>query len=159
MRIRDLRGDEVGFLDDMLYAALGWRPGVELPPKELVLEHPQVAIYRQGWGRAGDVALVAEEDGALLGASWCRVFTAAEHGEGFHDEETPELAIAVVQGARGRGVGGALMAAMHERLRADGVERVSLSVDLDNPAKRLYERLGYVEVEPGDSKGLMLLRL
>jgi ribosomal protein S18 acetylase RimI-like enzyme len=159
MRIRELRDDELGFLDDMLYAALDWRPGGELPPKEFVLVHPQVVIYRQGWGRPGDLALVAEHDGELLGASWCRLFSEGEHGEGFYDDETPELAIAVVEGARGRGVGGALMAAMHERLRAEGVARVSLSVDLDNPAKRLYERLGYAEVEPGDPKGLMVLAL
>jgi hypothetical protein len=51
------------------------------------------------------------------------------------------------------------MKAMHELLRANGVARVALSVDLDNPAKRVYDRAGHRDVEPGDSKGLMLLEL
>jgi GNAT superfamily N-acetyltransferase len=157
--IRDLREDETAFLREMLYAALVWRPGVELPPPEWVLAHPQVVVFHEGWGRDGDVGLVAEEDGTPLGLAWYRFFTDAEHGEGFVDEATPEVAVAVVDGHRGLGIGRALMEAIHARAREQGVTRISLSVDADNPARRLYLRLGYVDVEPGDEDGRMILEL
>ncbi len=159
MDIRALTPGDEPFLREMVYAALGWRPDVELPPREFVLAHPQVVVFHEGWGRAGDDGLVAEEDGQRVGAVWWRLFTEAAHGEGYVDEETPELAIAVVDGFRGRGIGRALMEAMHERGRQARLRRVSLSVDVDNPAKRLYARLGYVDYEPEDGLGRMILEL
>jgi hypothetical protein len=99
--IRELTEDDLAFLREMLYAALDWRPDAELPPIEFVLAHKQVVIFHDGWGRAGDTALVAEEERRPVGVVWYRFFTEAEHGEGFVDEDTPELATAV------RGWGGA----------------------------------------------------
>jgi GNAT superfamily N-acetyltransferase len=157
--IRELRPEELGFLHEMLYAALAWRPDVELPPSEWVLAHPQVVVFHEGWGRPGDTALVAEREGEPAGLVWYRLFTEDAHGEGYVDEHTPEVAIAVVEEHRGRGIGRVLMEAAHERARLDGFERLSLSVDADNPAKRLYERLGYVDYEPDDGLGRMVLAL
>jgi GNAT superfamily N-acetyltransferase len=156
LTVRELRPDEIGFLHEMLYAALAWRPGVALPPIEWVLAHPQVSVFHEGWGRPGDVALAAEEAGTAIGLVWYRFFTEAAHGEGFVDEATPELAIAVAEGHRGRGIGRRLMEAAHERARTDGVRRLSLSVDDSNPARRLYTSLGYVDHEPGDGLGRMV---
>ena len=151
--IRELRADEVSFLEDMLYAAITWNPQRRLPlPKAELLQLPQLTIFHEGWGREGDTALVAELDGRRVGLVWYRFFTEDVHGEGFVDEATPEVAIAVVEEERGNGIGAALMQAVHERARADGVARISLSVDHDNPARRLYERLGYVEVARGDER-------
>jgi len=157
--IRDLGDDEIEFLQKMLYAALDWRPDVQLPPFEWVLAHPQVVVFHEGWGRQGDTGLVAEDAGQPVGLVWYRLFTEDAHGEGFVDDQTPELAIAVVDGFRGRGIGGELMAAAHERARRDGVVRLSLSIDADNPARRLYERLGYVDYESEDGLGRMVLAL
>lgn len=160
MEVRDLRSDETPFLLDMLYAALAWNPDVELPPREWVMQHPQVAPFHVDWGRRpGDTGLVADEAGSLVGLAWYRYFTEAEHGEGFVDEETPEVAIAVIDGHRGRGVGRSLMEAIHARAREQGARRISLSVDPLNPARRLYLSLGYVDLEPGDEDGRMILEL
>ena len=157
--IRELDTAETAFLQEMLCTALAWRPDVELPSKELLLEHPQVAPFHRDWGRTGDTALVAEGDGTPVGLVWYRFFTEDDHGEGYVDDATPELAIAVADGFRGQGIGTQLMEAIHERAHAAGVARISLSVDADNPARRLYERLGYVEYEPGDPDGRMVLAL
>jgi GNAT superfamily N-acetyltransferase len=159
VRIRDLRPDEIGFLREMLYAALAWRPDVQLPPIEWVLAHPQVSVFHEGWGRAGDTGLVAEHHGRPIGLVWYRRFTEASHGEGFIDEETPELAIAVVDGHRGQGIGRRLLLAAHERARSDGLSRLSLSVDADNPARRLYASVGYREHHPEDGLGRMMFEL
>jgi hypothetical protein len=49
------------------------------------------------------------------------------------------------------------MDAAAERACHDGLARLSLSVDAANPARHLYARLGWVEYEPDDGNGRMLL--
>jgi ribosomal protein S18 acetylase RimI-like enzyme len=158
IEIRDLRSDETQFLRDMLYAAIAWNRKRRLLPKTLLLRLPQLTMFYEGWGRAGDTGLVAEEDGRRVGLAWYRLFTDEVHGEGYVDEQTPEVAIAVVGSQRGRGIGTALMDAIHERARQQGMKQISLSVDADNPAKHLYVRLGYLDVQ-GDEHGKMILAL
>lgn len=138
--IRRGGAQDIRFLRDMLHHAYYWRERV---PGSLV------SRYVRGWGRAGDTAVIALENGFPVGAAWFRLFAGAEPGYGFVDERTPELAIAVVPSKRGHGVGEELLVALLERARASGYEALSLSVEPGNPARKLYERHGFEVVGQG----------
>lgn len=51
--------------------------------------------------------------------------------------------LAVIPAYRGRGIGARLLAAVENEARARGCCKVTLEVREDNPARALYERLGY----------------
>jgi ribosomal protein S18 acetylase RimI-like enzyme len=46
-----------------------------------------------------------------------------------------------------RGIGGALIAAVQAQARQRG-DKVSIHVERENPARRLYQRLGFQPVKP-----------
>jgi GNAT superfamily N-acetyltransferase len=99
------------------------------------------------------------EEAAPVGAAWLRFLPEDEPGYGFVDARTPELTIGVVAACRGRGVGRRLLLGLLDAAREEGVERVSLSVEPDNPAMRLYERVGFVPVGVNGGAVTMLLPL
>ena len=151
--------DDVEHIRWALYTALAWNPQRRLPPLEVTLEHQEAARYHRGWGRRGDLGVVAELDGEVVGVAYCRLFTEADHGHGYVDNETPEVAVAVREGRRGRGLGARLMNALSERAHAAGFDRLSLSVAAENPARRLYERLGYRELANDEDGVRMVVEL
>ena len=133
-------------LREMLYEAAAWRDGPG-PQFEQVMADPQVSLYIDGWPRTGDEGVVAEDDaGRRVGAAWYRLFTAEQHGYGFIDPAVPEVTVAVKRSARGRGVGRRLLEELVKRAHSNGISALSLSVEADNPAVRLYERMGFVRV-------------
>ncbi len=115
---------------------------------EEVLSKPELARYLEGWGRQGDTAVLAVDldGGRRLGAAWYRLMTSEEPGYGYVDDQTPEIALAVVPDHRGRGVGGALLRELREAARSQGYNALSLSVEKGNPALGLYERNGFVKL-------------
>ena len=145
---------DVRFLRDMLHHAYYWK---ERAP---VSGPGPVALYVKAWGRPGDAAAIAIEGGFPVGAAWYRLFDRNKPGYGFVDERTPELAIAVVPNARGKGVGSALLSALLARAREEGHDRISLSVDRTNAgAIELYERHGFERVAETDDSVTMLAAL
>ena len=94
-----------------------------------------------------------------MGAAWYRLFRRDLPGYGFVDEETPELAIAVVPSRRGRGIGEALIEALCERARDDGYHALSLSVERGNAALvAFYEEHGFARVGGADDDSLTMRR-
>jgi ribosomal protein S18 acetylase RimI-like enzyme len=153
---------DLRFLRAMLHEAAFWRPGAggaARPSLDEALASPHLARYVEGWGRPGDRALLARHGDRALGAVWYRLFTADRPGYGFVDAATPELSIGVLATERGRGVGAALLAAALAQAALDGHPGLSLSVEPDNPALRLYERLGFVRRELADGAWVMILTL
>ena len=159
MEFRELAKDDVEYVKWALYEAVSWNPERQLPPYESLIDHPELARYHDGWGRAGDLGVLAELVGDLVGVAFCRLFTEDDHGHGYVDERTPELAVAVADAHRGRGIGTRLMLELADTARDSGFGRLSLSVDADNPALRLYDRLGYRELARDEGGVRMLLDL
>jgi len=154
MVIRRGGPQDVRFLRDMLHHAYYWRerePGEGPGP---------VALYVKGWGRPGDTALIAVDDGFPVGAAWYRLFRRDQPGYGFVDEETPELAIAVVPNRRGRGIGDALLKALYERAKQDGHTAVSLAAERENaPLVSYYEQKhGFQRVHEDGSDSVTMRR-
>lgn len=158
VELRPARVDDVALIRWALFTALAWTPERERLVREVTLDHPEIARYHLRWGRTGDLGVVATA-GDVVGVCFCRLFTADDHGHGYIDERTPELAVAVRDDFRGRGLGTRLMTELARIARDEGYAHLSLSVDLDNPARRLYEGLGYDVVSADESGVRMVLEL
>jgi len=99
-------------------------------------DHLSARQYRQHLVSPTGLVLVATDASGLLGSAL--VFFR-------HQSDLARLySIAVAHGARGRGVGEALLAAVEDAALHRGARRMRLEVRHDNAAAmRLYERRGY----------------
>jgi ribosomal protein S18 acetylase RimI-like enzyme len=137
-----------------------WDP----PPAPLrprgILAHPEVRIYAEGWGRAGDVGVVAlaGPDERPAGAAWMRLVPGGA-GLAWVDERTPQLGIALLPPFQRQGHGEPLLRAALEAARAHGYSQVSLTVHPRNPAIALYERCGFRKSELRRTYHLMIATL
>ena len=137
--------DDQPFLWQMLYYAAHMNESDE--PAESARTNPDLAPYVEGFGRSDDFGVIALDaaTGARAGAAWIRRMPAEWPLCRFVDASTPELAIAVTPAHIGRGAGSLMLA----RLIADTAANhsaIALSVRANNPAKALYERLGFTIV-------------
>jgi GNAT superfamily N-acetyltransferase len=155
VRCRPADAGDLVFLATMLGESAVWRPDKPTPTGEQVLADPRYAMYLAGWPEPGDFGLVAESDGPV-GAAWYRTFTTARHGHGFVAEDVPELAIAVVASRRHEGIGRRLLVELIDASVDQGHPALSLKVSRDNPARALYESVGFQPVEPDGSSGIMI---
>ena len=157
VRCRPAEAEDFTFLATMLGEAAVWRPDKPKPTADQALADPRYALYLAGWPRQGDHGLVAEQDGPV-GAAWYRTFTEARHGYGFVAEDVPELAIAVITSRRHEGIGRRLLVDLIEASEAQGYAALSLSVNDGNPARGLYESVGFQPVGKARESSLTMIR-
>ncbi len=158
MEIRNATAEDEPFLQKMMKEAVAWNP--DWPHDQILdaLSDPVFKRYHDCWAcRPGDAGVIAEDAGEPMGAAWYRLFTADAPGYGFVDEQTPELGIAVARLHRRKGVGAALLRALIELARADGMPALSLSVAPHNRSRMLYQQEGFEKV--GENGGSWTMRL
>jgi len=114
---------------------------------ESALSNPDLRPYVEDFGRCGDLGLIALDltMGINAGAAWVRTMPSEWTLYDYDDATTPELAIAVAPEHIGRGAGGQMIARVLAA-SAPFYPAVALSARTNNPAKRLYERMGFVTV-------------
>lgn len=120
---------------------------------------PEYSHYTRMVPERGDFGVVAEVEGGAVGAAWAVFLPASDAGYGFVDELTPEVSLWVSAEHRGRGLGRELLRALIDEATERGIARVSLSVEADNFAKKLYLAEGFRDVPGGEADGVMLRTL
>jgi ribosomal protein S18 acetylase RimI-like enzyme len=155
VHVRPATASDFTFLATMLGEAAVWRPDKPTPTGDEVLADPRYEMYLSGWPREGDYGLVADQD-EPLGAAWYRTYTETSHGYGFVAEDVPELSIAIVASRRHEGIGRCLLVDLIEASVAQGYRALSLSVNVDNPARRLYESVGFEPVDKRTTSWTMI---
>ena len=153
--IREIKESEIPLLSEFVYEAIFTPDGMARPAKSIV-EHPAIQVYIEGFGTAADdMCMVAEAEGAVIGAAWVRIMDDYGHV----DDETPSLVISLYKPYRGRGVGTALLRELLMRLQTKGYRKTSLSVQKANDAVKLYRKLGYETIAENEEEYIMVKHL
>ncbi len=153
--IRALLPSEGSILRRFTYEAIFKRPTDPDVPFSIV-DKAELRCYWEDFGKfASDFCLVAETGGQIVGACWVRNI----QGYGNISPEVPELALAILEEHRSKGIGTALMNRLIADLKELGIPRISLAVQKDNYALRLYQNVGFTNIGETDEEWLMELRL
>ncbi len=159
IRIGDV--NDLPFLKRMLYEAVFWDPAIQRIPAEELFAVPDIAkILHEWYQREGDFALIALDDqNNWIGSVCYRFWTDDNHVFGYIDENTPEIGIAVLQEYRGKGIGTRLMNETIQHAKNNGIKKLSLSVDPNNFALKLYQKLGFKKVSESGTSWTLVKKL
>ena len=154
-KIRQMNNTEYLLLNDFLYEAIYVPSGIEPPPKT-VIYFPELQVYVADFGKKEhDIALVAEVNQKIIGAVWVRIM----NDYGHIDNTTPSLAMSVFKEYRGLGGGTALLKELISLLKSKGYSRISLSVQKDNYAVKMYQKIGFTILKEVDEEYIMVIAL
>ncbi|MBB1031232.1 GNAT family N-acetyltransferase [Dietzia sp. SLG310A2-38A2] len=155
--LRPLRVDDAALVAEATQFNVNWTGEERVTPADIASD-PALAHYTALRPDRGDFGVVAELGGCPVGVVWLLFLDAADPGYGYVADGVPELSVCVWPGYRGRGLGTRLVEAALAAARDRGLERVSLSVEAGNPARRLYADMGFVDAE-GATSETMVIRL
>ncbi len=141
VRLRSVQPHESALVFSFL--TLAARMAESNEPIQQAFVDKQLTKYWQGWGRPGDLGVIAsrELDALPVCCAWVRQLPASD--EGYLGDGILELAFGTVPSERGLGVGTATLARLIDECRSVQALGISLSVRADNPAVRLYQRVGF----------------
>ncbi|WGH76619.1 GNAT family N-acetyltransferase [Tenacibaculum tangerinum] len=143
----------------MLYEAI-YQPDETNSISRDVIRLPEISLYIDNFGqKENDYCLVADLNNKIIGAAWTRVLAGKIKGFGNVDDKTPEFAISLYKEYRNQGIGTLLMKNMISDLREKGYKQTSLSVQKNNYAFRVYQKLGFETISENNEDYLMLLNL
>ena len=151
---KKLRSSDIDILRESTLMNLNW-PG-ESSPCRIFSTQPNLcgtSLWMRGGGDYGVVACTSQ--GQWVGTARVLYLPQQNPGYGFVAPGIGELGVSVQPEARGVGLGTELICDVVEVARVRGDRGVSLSVEAGNPARKLYEKLGFVDA--GGSTGTMLL--
>lgn len=154
---RALTATDVALLRTACWLNFNWTGPARIDFREL--DHtPQLRKYFEFQPERGDFGLVAEREGLPLGVVWLLFLEPPQPGYGFVAADIPELSICVWPGYRGQGLGHRLLHTALGEAKRRQIPGVSLSVETDNPSRRLYLDCGFRDVQEA-APGTMLARL
>ncbi|MCX7492094.1 TIGR00730 family Rossman fold protein [Corynebacterium sp. P6129] len=121
----------------------------------------RLSPYLQFIPQRGDIGMVAEMPDPVTGERRTAgvVWATFIRSHGYVAPEVPELSVSVDDGFQGAGIGTTLICAVVEHGRTVGWPGISLHVEHDNPARRLYARLGFESLDCDDCPGTMVMHL
>ncbi len=135
-----LRSSEQKIVNDMLYYAQ------KLDESDKTIEDiPQLEIYHNFYGLTRkDLGLYAMKDAQVCGAVWCRKLNIEHNSNGFVDEDTPVMLIAVKPEFRNQGVATFMM---EQFLQEVASQHNNLSICVSHENKKFFEKFGFEELE------------
>lgn len=153
--VRPIQPQEIPLLENFLYEAIYIPEGV-LPPPKSIIQNEDLQVYIRDFGqRPDDKCLIAESDGMIVGAVWCRIMKDYGHIA----DDIPSLAISLYKEYRNKGIGTDLLRQMILLLRREGYNKVSLSVQKENYATKMYLKAGFAILRETTEEYIMALDL
>lgn len=151
-RIREMEKDEYPLLKNFLYEAIYIPEGEKIPDKSIV-NLSELQIYYKDFGSfKDDIALAADVKDKVIGAAWVRIMDDYGH----IDNETPSLAMSLFKEYRNLGIGTVLLNELLSELKIRGYLKVSLSVQKDNYAQKMYKKAGFKVIKENEEEYIML---